>query len=232
MLSLFAEEDTRRLFIIHYYFFTYMAHWQIFLPYRLTFENRGAMQDIFAEQYQNDFVFEKSREYLIPYPASANGKRYVYGKIEESYTLQARIVEREFGNFYRLFTHEFRKLYGGENRNFQSNIFQTEELLPFVLQLDRLYLRNFQDKSLQEITRLKENKFLKLETLSATKTLEGYPLPTHYSSQMQVISLLQSHQPMNTNRYETIAFHNFVEHIQDLCQHKYSLAKHLFVASC
>lgn len=208
-----------------------MAKWHIVLPYEISFENQAEMQEIFEEEFREDYIFQRAQEYLIPGPVAMNGQRYTFDKKEKVYSISSFLWASEFHNFYRFLVNEFRKMYGSGTKKLQSPVFNTDLLLDFVRNLDYVYLKQLDTRTIHKIQAIPNNPFIAFEKLSHVKVQEGYPFPTRYSSQLSVMSLLQSNEKMHNSVAETVAFHNFLDHVQKVSKNRYRLAKYLKVVA-
>lgn len=208
-----------------------MANWHIILAYEMSFEQQNEMQEIFEEEFREDYVFQRTQEYLIAGPVAANGQRYTFDKKEKVYRISSFLWASEFHNFYRFLVNEFRKMYGNGAQKLQSPIFNTDLLLDFVKNLDYIYLKQLDNRTIQKIQAIPNNAYISFDKLSPMKVQEGYPFPTRYTSQLSVMSLLHSHEKMHCSVAETVAFHNFLDHVKKVSKNRYRLAKYLQVVA-
>lgn len=207
------------------------AHWHILLPYEIAYEDKPEMQLSFETQFKPDFLFEKIRQYQVVQPAvQVGGFRVMRERVEKCYYLSPRMLREEFKGFYRFFLNEFYKKYYTEHRKFNSDTFERDLLQDFLRRLDDVSIGEFNFETIDAIESIDTNYFLHFDMISPLYVQEGYPLPMEGNSQMAVVSLLHSFERMNMNAQETVAFHNFMEHIKKIAKEKFRLAQYLFVA--
>lgn len=206
------------------------AHWHIMLPYELIVEDKPEMDLAYEEQYKEHFIFERTNEYqkVLAMPIGVPQMAFHYR--EKQYQLSKTVLREEFLAFYRFFLNEFSKLYNTEKPKFYSHVFETDVLSDFLRNMEDLNCNGFEMRCIETIERIPTNYFLHFETLHPGLVYEGYPLPLHYHSEIKAVCLLHSYEKMNLVAQETVAFHNFVNHIQEVAKDKFKLAKYLFTA--
>jgi len=207
------------------------SHWHILLPYEIAFEDKLDMQEAFDMQFKPDFLFEKIRQYqIVSNMVLPGGFRASSERSEKCYYLSPRLLRDEFKAFYRFFVQEFEKMYKVEKRKFNSDTFEKDLLNDFLRSLDNVSIGEFNFETIDAIESIDSNYFMHFDLLSPTLISSGYPLPLTGNSQIAVVSLLQSFERMNFNVQETVAFHNFVEHIKNVSKDKFRIAQYLFVS--
>lgn len=206
------------------------ANWHIVLPYKIAFEDNAEMNEKFEHIYKGAFEFESSREYTREIAMPMGGKNLTFHHREKQYQLSKSMLRDEFLAFYRYFIQEFITLYYTDDRAFHSNLFESDILNRFLRKMEGMTEKGFDIDLKEEIEELEDNYFLHFDLLYPSIVYEGYPLPVRAHSRMDTICLLHSYEKMNLSVKETVALHNFVEHIKKTAAHKFKLANYLFVA--